>query len=57
MNHRPGPVGVTALSSVPMTGAFVPIFWMLPRAFSSMVVKPPSMLPLVGWESERSEVL
>jgi hypothetical protein len=22
------------------TGAFLPIFWMLPRAFSSMVVKP-----------------
>ena len=27
---------------------FLPIFWILPKAFSSMVVKPPAILPLVG---------
>ena len=31
-----------------------PIFWMLPSAFSSIVVSPPAMLPLVGCESDRS---
>ena len=36
---------------------FLPIFWMLPSAFSSIVVSPPAMLPLVGCESERSLVL
>ena len=30
-----------------------PIFWMLPSAFSSMVVRPPAMLPLVGCESRQ----
>src|SRR5258707_7152855 len=57
MNHKPGPVGVSALSSTPSTRHLRPIFWMLPSAFSSMVVRPPAMLPLVGWESERSLVL
>ena len=53
MNHRPGPVGTSALSSTPSTRHFLPIFWMLPSAFSSMVVSPPAMLPLVGWESDQ----
>ena len=57
MNHRPLCVGISALSSTPSTVHFLPIFWMLPSAFSSMVVRPPSMLPLVGWLSDRSEVL
>ncbi len=57
MNHSPGRVGVSALSSTPITLHFLPIFWMLPSAFSSMVVSPPAMLPLVGCESERSLVL
>jgi hypothetical protein len=57
MNHRPGWVGASALSSTPSTVQLRPIFWMLPSAFSSMVVSPPSMLPLVGWLSLRSEVL
>src|SRR6478672_10560783 len=34
-----------------------PIFSRLPSAFSSMVVRPPAMLPLVGCESERSSTL
>src|SRR5256885_2027857 len=33
-----------------------PIFSRLPRAFSSMVVSPPAMLPLVGWLSMRLSV-
>ena len=57
MNHKPGPVGASALSRAPITLHFLPIFWMLPSAFSSMVVRPPSMLPLVGCESHRSLVL
>jgi hypothetical protein len=57
MNHRPGPVGTSALSSTPSTTHLRPIFWMLPSAFSSIVVRPPAMFPLVGCESERSEVL
>src|SRR5258706_63653 len=57
MNHKPGPVGVSALSSTPSTRHLRPIFWMLPSAFSSMVVRPPAMLPLVGCESDRSLVL
>ncbi len=57
MNQRPGPVGASALSSTPSTRHLRPIFWMLPSAFSSMVVSPPAMLPLVGCESERSLVL
>ncbi len=52
MNHRPGPVGDSALSSTPSTTHFFPIFWMLPSAFSSMVVRPPAMFPLVGCESD-----
>jgi hypothetical protein len=50
-------VGISALSSTPSTVHFLPIFWMLPSAFSSMVVRPPAMLPLVGWLSDRSVVL
>ena len=57
MNHRPGWVGISALSITPSTLHFLPIFWMLPSAFSSMVVRPPRMLPLVGWLSDRSLVL
>ncbi|MNC93396.1 hypothetical protein D3C83_100140 [compost metagenome] len=57
MNQRPGLVGVSALSSTPTTLHFLPIFWMLPSAFSSIVVRPPAMLPLVGCESDRSLVL
>src|SRR3712207_4175765 len=57
MNQSPGPVGVSALSSTPTTLHFLPIFWMLPRAFSSIVVRPPAMLPLVGCDSDRSFVL
>ncbi len=57
MNHRPGPVGISALSMTPSTMHLRPIFWMLPSAFSSMVVRPPAMLPLVGCESDRSLVL
>src|SRR3972149_3154160 len=36
---------------------FLPIFSRFPNAFSSIVVSPPAMLPLVGWLSERSFVL
>src|SRR6185503_6582107 len=57
MNHSPGPVGVSALSSTPSTWHLRPIFWMLPSAFSSIVLRPPAMLPLVGCDSERSLVL
>ena len=53
MNQRPGPVGASALSSTPSTMHLRPIFWMLPSAFSSMVVRPPAMLPLVGCESRQ----
>src|SRR5438045_626743 len=48
MNHRPGPLGTSALSRTPSTMHRLPIFWMLPSAFSSMVVSPPAILPLVG---------
>src|SRR5258706_10028405 len=57
MNHRAGAVGISALSRTPSTMHLRPIFWMLPSAFSSIVVRPPAMLPLVGCESERSLVL
>ena len=57
MNQRPACVGISALSSTPSTVQRRPIFWMLPSAFSSIVVRPPAMLPLVGCESERSDVL
>ena len=57
MNHSPGCVGASALSSTPSTTHFFPIFWMLPSAFSSIVVSPPAMLPLVGCESIKSVVL
>ena len=30
-----------------------PAFWMFPRAFSSIVVSPPRMLPSVGWDPTR----
>jgi hypothetical protein len=56
MNHKPEPVGVSALPNTPSTMHSLPIFWMLPRAFSSIVVNPPAMLPLVGCESDRSVV-
>lgn len=51
----PGPTGSAGLSTF-RTGR-VPVFWMLPRAFSSMVVRPPRMLPSVGWEPRRSTPL
>jgi len=57
MNQSPGPAGTSALSSTPSIMHFLPIFWMLPSAFSSIVVRPPAMLPLVGCESDRSLVL
>src|SRR5688572_3232412 len=57
MNHRPGCVGCSALSNTPSTMHWRPIFWILPSAFSSIVVRPPAMLPLVGCESDRSLVL
>ena len=57
MNHSPGCVGISALSITPSTVHFLPIFWMLPSAFSSIVVRPPAMLPLVGCESDKSLVL
>ena len=57
MNHRPGWVGISALSITPSTVQTLPIFWMLPSAFSSIMVRPPAMLPLVGWLSARSLVL
>ena len=57
MNQRPGCVGASALSMTPSTVQRLPIFWMLPSAFSSIVVRPPAMLPLVGWLSDRSLVL
>ena len=50
-------LGASCLSRAPITLHFLPIFWMLPSAFSSMVVRPPAMLPLVGCESDRSLVL
>ena len=57
INHKPGPVGISALSITPSTRHFLPIFWILPIAFSSMVVSPPRILPLVGCESDKSLVL
>ncbi len=57
MNHSPGCVGISALSSTPSTMHLRPIFWMLPSAFSSIVVRPPAMLPFVGCESDRSRRL
>ncbi|SIK49245.1 Uncharacterised protein [Mycobacteroides abscessus subsp. abscessus] len=43
MNHSPDDVGISALSSTPSTLHCLPIFWMLPIAFSSMVVRPPAI--------------
>ena len=49
MKYRPGPfAGASAGSSTSMYRHSRPIFSMLPSAFSSIVVRPPAMLPLVG---------
>jgi hypothetical protein len=53
MNHRPECVGISALSSTPSTTHFLPIFWMLPSAFSSMVVSRPRCCP---WSAASREV-
>src|SRR5579859_5382188 len=57
MNQRPLPEGASAGLRHPTYFARLPIFWIFPNAFSSMVVRPPRMLPLVGWDSDRSSVL
>ena len=58
MKYRPGPLaGRSAGFSTSMYFVVLPIFSRLPKAFSSMVVRPPSILPLVGWLSLRSSVL
>ncbi len=56
MNQLPFPEGASAGSRQPTNLVFLPSFSMLPKAFSSMVVSPPRMLPLVGCDSERSSV-
>src|ERR1700749_3465922 len=56
MNHRPLPFGASAGLRQPTNFVFLPSFSILPSAFSSMVVRPPRMLPLVGCDSERSLV-
>src|SRR3954465_11920243 len=57
-NYRPLPLrGASAGASTSMYLHSRPIFSRLPSAFSSMVVRPPAMLPLVGCESDRSSVL
>ncbi len=53
MNQRPLRGAGSAGSNAPSTCAR-PIFWRLPMAFYSMVVRPSVMLPWVGWEPRRS---
>ena len=53
MKCSPGPEGSMAGPSTDWT-VQRPIFWMLPSAFSSMVVSPPRRLPSVGCEPSRS---
>ncbi len=53
MKCRPGPFGATAGGSTDCT-VQRPIFWMLPMAFSSMVVRPPRILPSVGCDPIKS---
>jgi hypothetical protein len=48
--------GACAAASAPTTG-LVPVFSMLPSAFSSIVDRPPATLPSVGWEPSRSAPL
>ena len=58
MKYSPGlPGGACAGSSTSTKRVVRPIFCRLPNAFSSMVVRPPAMLPLVGCDSDRSLVL
>ena len=52
MKLSPARLGRSAGASASTTGA-VPVFWMLPSAFSSMVDRPPRMLPWVGCEPSR----
>ena len=53
MKCRPAVVGASAAPSAPTIGR-LPVFTMLPRAFSSIVESPPAMLPWVGCEPSRS---
>jgi hypothetical protein len=53
MKCSPGRLGPSAGSSTETT-LQRPIFSTLPRAFSSMVLRPPRMLPWVGCEPSRS---
>ena len=56
IKYKPLPfLGSSAGSKTSINFKF-PIFWKFPKAFSSIVVKPPAMFPAVGWLSERSSV-
>ncbi len=56
IKYKPFPlVGSSAGSRTSINLQF-PIFWKLPKAFSSIVVSPPAIFPAVGWLSERSSV-
>jgi hypothetical protein len=52
MKFSPGRIGASAASSAPTIGSCA-ILARLPRAFSSIVDRPPAMLPCVGWDPSR----
>ena len=56
IKYKPGPLLGSSAGSRTSINCLEPIFWKLPNAFSSIVVKPPAILPAVGWLSERSSV-
>ena len=56
IKYKPFPFFGSSAGSKTSTNLQLPIFWKFPKAFSSIVVKPPAILPAVGWLSDRSSV-
>ena len=52
IKYKPFPLVGSSAGSSTSTNLQFPIFWKFPKAFSSIVVNPPAMLPAVGWLSE-----
>jgi len=58
MKYKPAPFfGSSAGSRTSIYLIFFPIFCKFPKAFSSIVVRPPLIFPAVGWLSDKSFVL
>ena len=56
IKYKPLPFVGSSAGSNTSINCLEPIFWKFPKAFSSIVVRPPAILPAVGWLSERSSV-